>query len=97
MKKTKALLELQKAKWAHVFTTSSPKSRKQQKWRWCQSKYLVGLREGAQSTHITTKSEYASKVQKAGMIQATCHSSLSGSVALKYSWANKGQRRMSIL
>lgn len=34
--------------------------------------------------HMTNKSKYASKVQKAGMIQALRHSSLNGSVALKY-------------
>ena len=35
---------------------------------------------------ITTKIMYASKVQKAGMIQALRQSSLSGSDALKYNW-----------
>lgn len=51
----------------------------------CQSKYLVGLREGAQRIHISTKRKYASRIQNAGIIQAICHSSLKGSVALKYS------------
>lgn len=36
--------------------------------------------------HITTKSKYASKVQKAGMIHALRHNSLNGSLALKYNW-----------
>jgi hypothetical protein len=46
--------------------------------------YPVGLWDGAQRTLITTNSRYASKVQKAGMIQALLHSSLNGSFALKY-------------
>jgi len=46
--------------------------------------YLVGLCDGAQRMHITPNSINASKVQKAGMIQALRHSSLKGSVALKY-------------
>lgn len=50
-----------------------------------QRKYLVGLREGAQRRQITASKEYASRLQKAGMTQAICQSSLNGSVALKYS------------
>lgn len=45
--------------------------------------HLFGLREGAQRTHITTRREKASRVQKDGIIQAICHSSLNGSLALK--------------
>ncbi|CAL5393881.1 unnamed protein product [Camellia sinensis] len=48
-------------------------------------RYLVGLLERAQRTHITTKRENASRVQKAGIIQAIRHNSLNGSLALKYS------------
>lgn len=51
--------------------------------------YLVGLFDGDQRIHITTKSKYASKVQKDGMIQALRHNSLSGSLALKYNCTNR--------
>lgn len=47
--------------------------------------YLVGLLEGAQRIHTTTNNEKASKLQKAGIIQEIRHSSLNGSLALKYS------------
>lgn len=50
--------------------------------------YLVGLFDGDHRMHITSKSKYASKVQKDGMIQALRHNSLNGSLALKYNCTN---------
>lgn len=47
-------------------------------------RYLVGLLEGAKRMHMITNNMKASKVQKAGIIQALRHDSLRGSLALKY-------------
>lgn len=55
------------------------------KKRQCQGTYLVGLLEGTQRTQMTTRRKNARRVQKAGIIQEICQSSLNGSLALKYS------------